>query len=73
MQRWIKKERSLEQRENRLTNQAQELTEKQAEAATLVEQQKAKLQEIAELSHDEAQKKSFWMKRNKTLNMNGLF
>lgn len=51
-----KKERSLEQRENRLTNQAQELTEKQAEAATLVEQQKAKLQEIAELSHDEAQK-----------------
>ncbi len=59
MQRWIKKERSLEQRENRLTNQAQELTEKQAEAATLVEQQKAKLQEIAELSHDEAQKNHF--------------
>lgn len=50
-----KKERSLEQRENRLANQTQQLTEKQAEISALIEQQQAKLQEIAELSHDDAQ------------------
>lgn len=51
-----KKERSLEQRESRLANQTQQLTEKQAEISALIEQQQAKLQEIAELSHDDAQK-----------------
>lgn len=51
-----KKERALEEHENRLTEQAQQLTKKQAEVEALVEQQRTKLQEIAELSHDEAQK-----------------
>lgn len=51
-----KKERTLEEHESRLAEQAQQLKEKQAEVETLVEQQRTKLQEIAELSHDDAQK-----------------